>query len=216
MMRIERNGRGLLLCCPLTATPRKFLACGGSQMCGGFCKASKAANHCKFCKCKTCSFCGGKPVAAALPVAATPTAAPAAASAADAASRASAAPVDAAPAATLRPYAPGSGAKPTVRVPSALADVGDDPSRQRVGLLIALWTVLVVIVGGAGAFAIDVVCRSRGGFVSTGGSGERSAFLRGHARFDDNDVDDASQLGLEDDFRAVELLEESLKLKANN
>ena len=78
-----------------------------------------------------------------------------------------------------------------------------------------MWSVLIVMVGGAGAFAIDAVCRSRGGFVLSGGSGERSAFLRGQARFDDDDADDASQLGLDDAFRSVEELEESLKLKAD-
>jgi len=29
------------------------------QTCGAFCKPSKATNHCKFCKCKSCTFCGG-------------------------------------------------------------------------------------------------------------------------------------------------------------
>lgn len=27
------------------------------ETCGAFCKESKAKNHCKFCKCRTCSFC---------------------------------------------------------------------------------------------------------------------------------------------------------------
>jgi hypothetical protein len=36
------------------------------EACGTFCKPSKSSNHCKFCKCKTCSFCasaggGSKP-----------------------------------------------------------------------------------------------------------------------------------------------------------
>ena len=29
------------------------------ETCGAFCKAAKAKNHCLFCKCKTCAFCGG-------------------------------------------------------------------------------------------------------------------------------------------------------------
>merc|ERR1719331_1615467 len=27
------------------------------EACGAFCKATKATNHCRFCKCKACSFC---------------------------------------------------------------------------------------------------------------------------------------------------------------
>merc|ERR1719231_40766 len=27
---------------------------------GSFCKEAKATNHCKFCKCRACSFCAGK------------------------------------------------------------------------------------------------------------------------------------------------------------
>jgi len=27
------------------------------EACGAFCKQVKAANHCKFCKCKSCGFC---------------------------------------------------------------------------------------------------------------------------------------------------------------
>jgi len=27
------------------------------ETCGGFCKEAKSTNHCKFCKCRTCSFC---------------------------------------------------------------------------------------------------------------------------------------------------------------
>ena len=28
-----------------------------AQACGAFCEAAKAINHCKFCKCRACSFC---------------------------------------------------------------------------------------------------------------------------------------------------------------
>uniref|UniRef100_A0A7S0Q0L9 Uncharacterized protein n=1 Tax=Coccolithus braarudii TaxID=221442 RepID=A0A7S0Q0L9_9EUKA len=27
------------------------------EACGDFCKAEKAVNHCRYCKCKTCAFC---------------------------------------------------------------------------------------------------------------------------------------------------------------
>mmetsp|Transcript_69032 Transcript_69032/g.136831 ORF Transcript_69032/g.136831 Transcript_69032/m.136831 type:complete len:173 (-) Transcript_69032:296-814(-) len=27
------------------------------EACGAFCKQAKAANHCKFCKCRACTFC---------------------------------------------------------------------------------------------------------------------------------------------------------------
>merc|ERR1719224_355989 len=27
------------------------------EACGAFCKQAKATNHCKFCKCRACSFC---------------------------------------------------------------------------------------------------------------------------------------------------------------
>eukprot|EP00327_Prymnesium_parvum_P032887 CAMPEP_0195611378 /NCGR_PEP_ID=MMETSP0815-20121206/10309_1 /TAXON_ID=97485 /ORGANISM="Prymnesium parvum, Strain Texoma1" /LENGTH=183 /DNA_ID=CAMNT_0040751427 /DNA_START=35 /DNA_END=586 /DNA_ORIENTATION=- len=30
------------------------------EACGSFCKEAKAMNHCKFCKCRACSFCAGK------------------------------------------------------------------------------------------------------------------------------------------------------------
>merc|ERR1719201_3061352 len=35
------------------------------EACGAFCKSTKAENHCKFCKCKACSFCPASGAAAA-------------------------------------------------------------------------------------------------------------------------------------------------------
>ena len=29
----------------------------GFETCGGFCKSERAADHCKYCKCRTCAFC---------------------------------------------------------------------------------------------------------------------------------------------------------------
>ena len=209
------------------------------EYCGGFCKASKASNHCRFCKCKACQFCGGAPAAAAKPAAAATTTA----TTADAGAGASPASTSAAPAAeapsvarapharhatyshsdvaaaadspaasaVLRPYAPGSGRKPTVHVPSTRGARGADASQMNASVTLALWAALICCVGGAGAWLIDSALSRRGGFVSSGGSGERSAFLRGHQRHDqDSDTDDAR---LEDDFRNVEKLEESLNIR---
>ena len=50
-------------CAADDATPKK--ACTSSlkgdypfEACGAFCKQAKSGNHCKFCKCKACTFCG--------------------------------------------------------------------------------------------------------------------------------------------------------------
>ena len=44
------------------------------EACGAFCKEAKKANHCKFCKCKACTFCaaGGAASAAVAPPALSP------------------------------------------------------------------------------------------------------------------------------------------------
>ena len=49
-------------CASDETTPKK--ACSSSlkgdfqfEACGAFCKQAKSGNHCKFCKCKSCTFC---------------------------------------------------------------------------------------------------------------------------------------------------------------
>ena len=37
----------------------------GYRTCAAFCSEAKKANHCNFCKCKDCVFCGGTVVAGA-------------------------------------------------------------------------------------------------------------------------------------------------------
>ena len=60
--------------------------------CGSFCKAAKAGNHCKFCKCRTCPYCTAEGtqkegyVATEAPVPSTPRHAPGGASVGTAAS----------------------------------------------------------------------------------------------------------------------------------
>uniref|UniRef100_A0A7S4HD82 Uncharacterized protein n=1 Tax=Prymnesium polylepis TaxID=72548 RepID=A0A7S4HD82_9EUKA len=48
------------------------------EACGSFCKEAKATNHCKFCKCRACSFCSSKgtPAGATSPASAAPAAVP--------------------------------------------------------------------------------------------------------------------------------------------
>jgi hypothetical protein len=39
--------------CPITNLPGDYRY----EACGEFCKEPKAGNHCRYCKCKSCSFC---------------------------------------------------------------------------------------------------------------------------------------------------------------
>lgn len=64
----------LLLCCISAELSSAAKDCSSKmpgdfayEACGGFCKIDKKANHCRYCKCRECSFCKGAETVAPAP-----------------------------------------------------------------------------------------------------------------------------------------------------
>ena len=199
------------------------------EMCGAFCKSAKATNHCKFCKCRTCTFCGGtatkgelptQPTAsasAAVPIAAAAAAPSAAASSAPVAAAAPAsysAPAAAAPVAA-RPFASGGGKPPVVvKAAGGATTTSAPPPQPGVGMMVIVWAVIICGLGGLCAYVVDGQLRNAS--MDGVSRGERSGLMRaGRSPVDEMEAaaDGVPQPGLDAAFRNVELLEESLKKK---
>jgi len=201
-----------------SSTTKKACASGmpgdfAYETCGGFCKPAKAANHCKFCKCKSCTFCGGSMGEPATPskLASTP------------ALRASAAapsmPATSVPSASVPA---GEVATRSTRAPvGAGAPIAGEAAPAHAGLvgMVGGGVLLLIVICGVAAFCGDseVIRRAFGCCASTkvAAKDEGEAFLQKAPSEDERlDADGGLHPGLDAAFRHVEKLEASMLHKS--
>jgi len=180
------------------------------ETCGAFCKAAKSSNHCKFCKCKQCSFCGGSSspevkstdgeasVATSVPIV----------------SAAASTPVVAVPTAATTMTFPKS-SQPRSPTPDVSAAHNFSFGLLIVGLLVVCglggcWGLQSGALGGSDGGAIPGFGSERVRAERSQGF-ERASIMRRAAL---EDEDDAAPPGLDGAFADVEKLEQSLRGKA--